>query len=61
VPLVFSPLRVGYPVEEVGATLPLLDSVGAKMLKMEEVDGGQLEAEGHALVKAVAEYVMTCF
>jgi hypothetical protein len=31
------------------------------MLKLEGVDGGQLEAEGHALAKAVAEYVLTCF
>jgi hypothetical protein len=31
------------------------------MLKLEEVSGGQLEAEGRALVKAVAEYVLTCF
>jgi hypothetical protein len=31
------------------------------MLKLEGVDGGQLEAEGHALAKAVAEYVLTFF
>jgi hypothetical protein len=48
-------------VEEVSAALPLLDSVGAKMLKLEEIIGGQLEVEGRALAKAVAEYVLTCF
>jgi hypothetical protein len=36
-PLDFSPLHAGDPVEEVSAALPLLDSVGAKMLKLEEV------------------------
>jgi hypothetical protein len=61
VPLGFSPLHGGDPVEEVSAVLLLLDSAGAKMLKLEEVDGGQLEAEGHALVKVLVEYVLTCF
>jgi hypothetical protein len=31
------------------------------MLKLEEVIGGQLMAEGRTLVKVVAEYVLTCF
>jgi hypothetical protein len=31
------------------------------MLKLEEVDGGQLEAEGRALAKAVVDYVLTWF
>jgi hypothetical protein len=31
------------------------------MLKLEVVGGGQLEAEGHALAKAVVEHVLTCF
>jgi hypothetical protein len=48
-------------VEEVSATLPLLDSIGAMMLELEEVIGCQLEAEGRALAKAMAEYVLTCF
>jgi hypothetical protein len=60
-PLGFSPLCTRDLVEEVSATLPLLDSVGAKMLKLEEVIGGQLEVEGRALAKAEAEYVLTCF
>jgi hypothetical protein len=61
VPLGFSPLHAGDPVEDVSAALPLLDSIGAKMLKLEEVSGGQLEAEGRALAKAVVEYVLTYF
>jgi hypothetical protein len=61
VPLVFNPLRTGEPVEEVSDVLSRFDSVGAKMLKLEEVIGGQLEAEGCALAKAVVEYVLTCF
>jgi hypothetical protein len=40
--------------------LPLLDSVGAKMSRLEEVVSGILE-EGRALAKAVAEHVLLCF
>jgi hypothetical protein len=61
VPLGFSPLRTGDPAEEVRTALPLLDSIGAKMLKLEEVIGGQLEAEGRALAEAMVEHVLTCF
>jgi hypothetical protein len=55
VPLGFSPLHAEDPVEEGTTTLPLLDSTRAKMLKLEEVGGSQLEVEGHILVKVVAE------
>jgi hypothetical protein len=61
VPLGLSPLCTVDPVEEVTVALPLLHSVGAKMLKLEEVIGGQLEVEGRTLAKAVAEYVLTRF
>jgi hypothetical protein len=61
VPLDFSPFRTVDPVEEVSAALPILNSVGAKMLKLEEVIGSQLEAEGRALAEAVVEYLPTCF
>jgi hypothetical protein len=61
VPLDFSPLHNEDLVEEVSAALPLLDSTGAKMLKLEEVVDGQLEVEGCALAKAVVEHVLTCF
>jgi hypothetical protein len=61
VPIGFCPLHARDPMEEVSAALPLLDSVGAKMLKLEEVGGGELEVEGRTLAKAVAEYVLTCF
>jgi hypothetical protein len=44
VPLGFSPLRSGDLVQEVSMALPLLDSIGAKMLKLEEVIYRQLEA-----------------
>jgi hypothetical protein len=60
VPLGFSPLHSREPAPEVSIVLPLLDSAGAKILKL-EVIGGQLEAEGRALAKAVAEHVLTCF
>jgi hypothetical protein len=61
VPLNFRCLRTRDPMEEVRATLPLIDSIGAKMLKLEEVVGGHLETESRALAKAMAEYVLTCF
>jgi hypothetical protein len=32
-----------------------------KMLKLEEVIGNQLEADGRVLAEKVAEYVFTCF
>jgi hypothetical protein len=41
--------------------LPLLDSLGAKMLSLEEVVSEQLEVEGHVLAKKVAEHMLTCF
>jgi hypothetical protein len=41
--------------------LPLLDSTGAKMLKLEEVVCDQLEAEGRALAEKVAEHMLMCF
>jgi hypothetical protein len=57
----FNPLRARDPVEEVTVAPLLLDSARAKMLKLEEVFDGRLEAEGHALAKAMAEYMLTCF
>jgi hypothetical protein len=48
-------------VEEVSAALLLLGFVGTKMLKLEEVAGGQLEVEGCAMAKEVVEHVLTCF
>jgi hypothetical protein len=61
VPLVFSPLRSGLPAQEVDAVVPLLDSAGAKMSRLEEVVGGRLEEEGRALAEAVPEHVLLCF
>jgi hypothetical protein len=61
VPFGFSPLCTRDAVEEVSAVLLLLDSIGAKILKLEEVISSQLEAEDRALAVAVAEYVLTCF
>jgi hypothetical protein len=49
------------PVQEVSTMVPLLDSIGAKMLKLEEVICDQLEAKGHILSDQVAEHVLTCF
>jgi hypothetical protein len=61
VPLGFSPLLSEEPVQELSTVLPLLDSTGAKMLKLEEVIDEQLEVDGRALAEMVAEHVLTCF
>jgi hypothetical protein len=57
----FSPLHSEDQVWEVSIVLPLLDSLGAKMLSLEEVVSEQLEVEGHVLAKKVAEHMLTCF
>jgi hypothetical protein len=41
--------------------LPLLDSAGRKISKLEEAAGSRLEEEGRALAQAVAEHVLMCF
>jgi hypothetical protein len=61
VPLGFSLVRSEEPVQEVSTTLPLLDSTGAKMMKLEEVVCDQLEVEGHTLGEQVTEHVLTSF
>jgi hypothetical protein len=45
----------------VSIVLPVLDSVGAKLLTLEEVVDEQLEAEGHILAEKVVEHVLMCF
>jgi hypothetical protein len=45
----------------VSTVLPLLDSVVAKMSKLEEVVGDQLESEGHVLAEMVMKHVHMCF
>jgi hypothetical protein len=49
VPLGFNPLRSGLLTQEISTVLLLLDSIGAEMSHLEEVIGGQLEAEGRVL------------
>jgi hypothetical protein len=60
-PLSFSPIRTGFPTQEVGVVLPLLDSAEAKISRLEEAISNQLEAEGHILEQVVVEHVMLCF
>jgi hypothetical protein len=61
VPFSFSPIRSEELAREVSSVLPALESVGAKMLRLEEVIIDQLEAVGHVLVEKVAEHMLTCF
>jgi hypothetical protein len=48
-------------VEEVSTVLLLLESAGAKMLKLKDVVDDLLEVEGGVLVEAVVEHVLMCF
>jgi hypothetical protein len=41
--------------------LPLLDSAGRKISKLEEAVDSRLEEEGRTLVQAVTEQVLMCF
>jgi predicted type IV restriction endonuclease len=61
VTLGFSHLHLDDLMEEVNVVLPLLASVGLKMLKPDEVIGSQLEAEGRVLAEVVAEHVLMRF
>jgi hypothetical protein len=61
VPLGFNPICSGEPAWEVSNVLQVLESTGAKMLRLEEVVSDQLEAEGRVLAEKVAENVLTCF
>jgi hypothetical protein len=61
VPLNFSPIRFREPTWEVSNVLPVLESAGAKMLRLEEVVGDQPEVVGRVLAKKVAEHVLMCF
>jgi hypothetical protein len=60
-PLDFGPLRSRDLIREVSTMLPMLDSMGAKMLTLEEVVGELLEGEGHVLAEEVVKHVLTCF
>jgi hypothetical protein len=60
-PLSFSPIHHVGHVGEVFTALSLLDSAGTKMLQLEEVVGGLLEAEGRVLVEVVVEHGLLCF
>jgi hypothetical protein len=61
VPFGFSHIRSGEPTWEVSDVLPMLESEGAKMLRLEEVSVDELEAKGHVQVEKVVEHVLTCF
>jgi hypothetical protein len=60
-PLGFSPIRSREPTHEVRNVLLVLESIGAKMLTLEEVIREQLEAEGCVMEEKVVEHMLTCF
>jgi hypothetical protein len=60
VPLGFSPIRSGERAQEVSNVLPMFESVGAKLLKLEEVVGDQLEPKGHVVAEKVEEHMLMC-
>jgi hypothetical protein len=45
---------------EAGTMLPLLDSAGTKISRLEEAISSHLEVEGHALAQPVVEHMLIC-
>ena len=61
VPLGMSPIQVEEPPASIADALPVLNSASDRLRCLEPVLAGQLEAEGHELVRMVAEHILTCF
>jgi len=57
-PFRLSPIQVAEPRASIVDALPVLD---AAAVRLDEVVGARLEAEGRALRRLVAEDVLTCF
>jgi hypothetical protein len=60
VPFGFSPLQSRVPAQEVSIELPFLESIGIKMLELEDVVANQLEVEGRILAEVVAKHMLLC-
>ena len=48
------------PPASLADALPLLDSASERLRCLEQVLAGHLKAEGHELIRMVAEHIFTC-
>ena len=60
VPLGMSPIQVAGPPASIADALPVLNSASDRLLRLEPILTGQLEAEGCELIRMVAEHILTC-
>jgi hypothetical protein len=61
VPLGMSPIPVSQLPTSISDALPVLDSTVDRLLRLDQILGARLEAEGGRLCRAVIEYIPTCF
>ena len=60
VPLGMSPIQVAESPSLIADALPMLNSASDRLLRLEPVLAGQLEAECRELIRMVAEHILTC-
>jgi hypothetical protein len=61
VPLGMSPIPVLKLPASIFDALPVLDSAADRLWRLDQILGARLEAEGGRLIRAVIEYILTCF
>jgi hypothetical protein len=61
VPLGMSPIPVSELSTSISDMLSVLDSAADRLLRLDQILGAHLEAEGGRLCRAVIEYILTCF
>jgi hypothetical protein len=61
VPLGMSPIPTLVRPASISDALPVLDSAADRLLRLDQILGARLEAEGSRLCRSVIEYVLTCF
>ena len=54
------PIQVVEPPASIADALPVLNSASDRLRRLEPVLAGQLEAEGHELIRMVAEHILAC-
>ena len=60
VPLGMSPIQVAELPASIADALTVLNSASDRLLRLEPVLAGQLEAESRELIRMVAEHILTC-
>ena len=58
-PLGMSPIQVAEPPASIADALPVLNSTSDRLRRLEPILAIQLEAEGHELIRMVAEHIFT--